>query len=89
MKLFVYMDNIDFISPDCEATDRVLSEVSRISATLGFRVNNAKKGGYTNGPPPLPMKPDSQRSAPQGPSSITSVLGAHHASPLFGPQGQK
>ena len=36
------MDDIAFISPDAETTQRVLSKVSRISATLGFRVNNTK-----------------------------------------------
>ena len=36
------MDDIAFISLDAETTQRVLSKLSRISATLGFRANNTK-----------------------------------------------
>ena len=46
MKFFVYMDDIAFISLDAGTTQQVLSQVSRISAVLGFRVNTTKTQIY-------------------------------------------
>ena len=46
------MDDIAFISPDAETTQQVLSEVSQLSAVLGFRVNNTKTESYKWTPSP-------------------------------------
>ena len=46
MKFFVYMDTITFIGPDAGTAQQVLSEVSRISAVLGLRVNKTKTEIY-------------------------------------------
>ena len=52
VKFFVYMDDVAFISPDVETTQRVLSEVSHLSAILGFRFNNTETDIYKWTPSP-------------------------------------
>ena len=52
MTFLVYMHDIAFMSPQANTTQRVLFQMSRLSATLSFRVNNTKTETYKWNPSP-------------------------------------